>query len=201
MYLCVESCRYRTLARLLCMFYITMCLLFLIHLFKLNGLQNTFPVGCKCFDDVEVEQWCIPAVYFPTNTFHTPTYQCSTNHMFDISTNNRNCGTKNEQFPNSSIELCLITRWWKTWCNHIQSFHWHSFQWSYISAVWPTLLWFFWICGRMLVDIYVLFSLLKLYRCIFLRFCDVAEIIKVLWNNQILMASTCWKQTFHAVLL
>lgn len=53
MCLCVESCRYRTLARLLCIFYITMCLSFLErnNCFicssfpgQPNGLPNTFPV-------------------------------------------------------------------------------------------------------------------------------------------------------------
>lgn len=53
MCLCVESCRYRTLATLLCIFYITMCLSFLERNncfisssfpVQLNGLPNTFPV-------------------------------------------------------------------------------------------------------------------------------------------------------------
>lgn len=52
MYLCVERC-YRTLDRLLCIFYITMCLSFLERNncvisssfpVQLNGLPNTFPV-------------------------------------------------------------------------------------------------------------------------------------------------------------
>lgn len=76
-----------------------------------------------------------------------------------------------------------------------------SFQWSYISAVWSTLLWFFWIHRRMLVYNSLLFHYWS-YIAVF--FCDSVVLLAWCWdrNNQgaikwsNLMESTCWKQTF-----
>lgn len=133
--------------------------------------------------------WCkgrtigIPAVYFSTNTFHSPTQQCSTSSVFDILFQQTiESRTMNEQFLSTDI-LFYIPDDGKQDKNPTQSFRPPSLQCSYISAVWPTLLWFSWIHRMMLVYICVLFHYWS-YIAVF--FWDSVVLLSWCWdsNNQ-----------------